>query len=75
MEARSVDLDDKMAVELDPLFLKAINLLNSRHPDSARQLKELVQDYREKITGETRREKVSIGTLSVLFAIYVLLMA
>jgi len=47
-----------MAVELDPLFLQAIHLLNSRHPDSARQLKELVQGYREKITGETRHEKV-----------------
>lgn len=47
-----------MAVELDPLFLKAITLLNSRDPDSGRQLKELIQDYREKITGETKRERV-----------------
>ena len=47
-----------MAVELDPLFLKAITLLNSKHPDSGRQLKALVQECREKITGEPKRDKV-----------------
>lgn len=29
------------ATELDPVFLKAIKLLHSRHPDSAEQLKAL----------------------------------
>ena len=48
-----------MAADLDPLFLQAIHLLNSRHPDSAQKLKELVQEYREKITGETKHDKVS----------------
>lgn len=29
------------ATELDPVFLKALKLLHSRHPDSAEQLKAL----------------------------------
>ncbi len=47
-----------MAAELDPLFLKAIALLHSKHPDSGQQLSALIQDYRDKLTGEPKREKV-----------------
>ena len=61
--AKRGTFEGKMAAELDPLFVKAITLLNSRHPDSARQLKTLIQDYRDKVTGETRREKVSFDAL------------
>lgn len=39
------------SAELDPLFLKAISLLRSKNPDSARQLDQLVQEHREKTYG------------------------
>lgn len=45
--------------ELDPLFLKSIALLKSKHPDSGQHLKELVNDYREKTYGPTNK-KVSL---------------
>eukprot|EP00794_Sanderia_malayensis_P016991 gene16991-18703_t len=47
-----------MAVELDPLFLKAIALLHSRHPDSGQQLQTLIQNYRDKLSGDPKCEKV-----------------
>lgn len=37
--------------EVDPLFLKAINLLRSKHVESTKQLDILVQEYREKTYG------------------------
>ena len=43
------------APELDPLFLKAMALLSSKHPDSGRLLKELVSDYREKHYGGLKK--------------------
>ena len=45
------------AMELDPLFLKAISLLRSKHPDSAKQLNALVQEYREKTYGSSSSSK------------------
>lgn len=44
-------------MELDPLFLKAINLLRSKNPDSAKQLNTLVQEYREKTYGPSVSSK------------------
>lgn len=44
-----------IAPELDPLFLKAMALLRSKHPDSGRLLKELVSDYREKHYGGLKK--------------------
>jgi len=43
--------------ELDPLFLKAIHLLRSKHTDSAKQLDTLVQEYREKTYGPSSSKK------------------
>ena len=45
------------SVELDPLFLKAINLLRSKHPDSAKHLDTLVKEYRLKTYGSTNSKK------------------
>jgi len=44
--------------ELDPLFLKAIQLLRSKNTDSAKQLDNLVQDYREKTYGVSAKKNV-----------------
>ncbi len=64
-----------MATDLDPLFLKAIALLNSRHTDSGRQLSALIQDYRDKLRGEPRREKVCTcskdGQIMTLWSIFI----
>ena len=40
-----------MQPELDPLFAKALRLLQSKEPQSIQQLNNLVQEQRDKILG------------------------
>ena len=51
--------------EVDPLFLKAIHLLRSKHPESAKQLDNLVQEYREKTYGVPAKRSGDDGKGSV----------
>jgi len=54
-----------VSAELDPLFIKAIQLLRSKHPDSAKQLNTLVTEYREKTYGVSTKKKNETGSTPV----------
>ena len=46
-----------MQPELDPLFAKALRLLQSKEPQSVQQLSALVQEQRDKILGIVKKVK------------------
>ena len=58
--SRSFQILSKMAAslmqpELDPLFAKALRLLQSKEPQSVQQLSALVQEQRDKILGIVKK--------------------
>ncbi|XP_066931092.1 integrator complex subunit 12-like [Clytia hemisphaerica] len=50
-----------MQPELDPLFSKALKLLQSREPDSAQLLNTLVQEHRDKLLGGGSKKGSDVG--------------